>query len=137
MSGIQLPLPGVQVELNHPPSPVKVVSVPDHERTPLVPFSGFPDHPNVDQPSAKLTDQLPILVPILVPVVVLFPGSALTPGAADCAAVAAAGEALTMMSSISSKPFDPHKPGSIRSCVAPLGISIDTSLVTQSVLPSI
>src|SRR4028118_2325246 len=63
MSGIQLPPPGVQVELNHPPSPVKVVSVPDHERMPLVPFSGDPDHPNVDQPSAKLTDQLPILVP--------------------------------------------------------------------------
>src|SRR4028118_611554 len=138
MSGIQLPLPGVQVELNHPPSPVKVVSVPDHERTPLVPFSGFPDHPNVFQPSWKPTLQLPILVPILVPVVVLFPGNALTPGAADWAAVAvAAGEALTMMSSISSKPFDPHKPGSIRSCVAPLGISIETSLVTQSVLPAI
>src|SRR4028119_1713199 len=135
MSGIQLPPPGVQVELNHPPSPVKVVSVPDHERTPLVPFSGDPDHPNVDQPSAKLTDQLPILVPVLA----LSAGNAASTGATNCAAVAAvaAGEALTIMSSISSKPFDPHKPGSIRSCVAPLGISIETSLVTQSVLPAI
>src|SRR4028119_380975 len=102
---------------------------------PLAPFSGDPDHPNVDQLSSKLTDQLPVLVPVLVS----SAGNAASTGATNCAAVAAvaAVEALTMMSSISSKPFDPHKPGSIRSCVAPLGISIETSLVTQSVLPAI
>src|SRR4028118_359481 len=108
MSGIQLPLPGVQMELNHPPSPVNVVSVPDHERTPLAPFSGFPDHPNEPQPSAKPTLQLPTLVPVLVPVLVLFPGNALTTGATNGAAVAPGG-ALTMVAARSSKPFDAPK----------------------------